>query len=276
MTTIAVTGSTGALGGLVARELAAEGAQLRLVVRTASRAPALPGAEVHACSYGDRDASRVALDGVDVLFMVSAAESADRLEQHRTFIDAARAAGVSQIVYTSFLGAAPDATFTLARDHGATEEAIVASGLKHTFLRDNFYLDVFPLFVGDDGAIRGPAGDGRVSAVARSDVAAVAASVLRATDSHVGATYDLTGGAAFTLAEAAATITETTGRSVRYVDETIEEAYASRAVWNAPDWQLDAWVSTYTAIASGALSVVSPDVERLLGRAPLTLRELLR
>lgn len=276
MTTIAVTGSTGALGGIVARELAADGRNLRLLARSPERAPDLPGAEVYACAYDQFDASRVALEGVDVLFMVSASESAERLEQHHTLVEAARAAGVAHVVYTSFLGAGPEATFTLARDHGATEGFIVAAGLDHTFLRDNFYLDVFPLFVGEDGAIRGPAGQGRVSAVARSDVAAVATTVLRDPAAHRGASYELTGPEAFTLDEAAATITQATGREVRYVDEKIEEAYASRAPWNAPDWQVEAWVSTYTAIASGALAGISPDVERVLGRAPLTLRELLQ
>ena len=94
--------------------------------------------------------------------MVSAAESADRLDQHRTFIDAAAEAGVRHIVYTSFLGAAPDATFTLARDHWVTEEHIRASGLAFTFLRDSFYLDFLPALAGEDGVIRGPAGDGLV------------------------------------------------------------------------------------------------------------------
>jgi uncharacterized protein YbjT (DUF2867 family) len=92
-------------------------------------------------SYGDKFASKRALEGVETLFMVSAAESPDRLEQHRTFIDAASEAGVGHIVYTSFLAASADATFTLARDHYATEQHIVAAGIDHTFLRDSFYID---------------------------------------------------------------------------------------------------------------------------------------
>ena len=78
-----------------------------------------------------------------------------------------------------------------------------------------------------------------------------------------------------TLAEAAATITEVTGRPTRFEHETVPQAYASRASYGAPDWQLDAWVSTYTAIASGELAVVSPDVRELTGREPLSLRQLL-
>ena len=127
---LAVTGSTGWLGGLVAGDLAERGHPQRLVVRDASRAPVLPGAAVVQASYGDGGAAREALDGVGILFMVSAAEDEQRLDDHRTFVDAAVAAGVEHIVYVSFFGAAQDATFTLARDHWATEEHIKASGMR--------------------------------------------------------------------------------------------------------------------------------------------------
>ncbi len=136
---------------------------------------------------------QAALDGVRTLFLVSAAEDAERLAQHRTAVDAAAAAGVEHVVYTSFLGAAPDATFTLARDHAATEEMLRASGMSWTFLRDALYADFLPLMVGEDGVLRGPAGDGRVAAVATDDVAAAAVAVLRDPAAHAGRTYELTG-----------------------------------------------------------------------------------
>lgn len=274
--TVAVTGATGAVGGMTARLLADAGTRMRLVVRDASRAPELPGARVVEASFGDADDATDALRGVDTLFMVSAAESADRLEQHLTFVDAAAAAGVGHVVYTSFLGAAPDATFTLARTHHATEERIATSGMDWTFLRDSFYADFTELMAGEDGVIRGPAGAGRCGFVARADVARVAAAVLADPAAHAGRTYDLTGPRALTMDEVAATISEVRGREVRFHDETVPEAYASRASYGAPDWQLEAWVSTYTAIAAGELDVVSGAVEQLTGRAPLTLAELLR
>ncbi len=272
---LAVTGSTGALGGLVAHGLAARGVAQRLLVRTPSKAPQLEGAVVVPCSYGDRAAALAALRGVTTLLMVSASESADRLDQHRAFVDAAAEAGVEQVVYTSFAGAAPDCTFTLGRDHWITEEHLRASGMQHTFLRDNFYLDFLPLMVGEDGVIRGPAGDGRLSAVARADIAAVATEVLADPNPHAGATYTLTGPEALTLAEAATAITEATGRAVAFHDETLEEAYESRRPWGAPDWQNDAWVSTYTAIKVGEVAAVTDDVRRVTGREPLSLRDLL-
>src|SRR5690242_17639025 len=117
---LAVTGSTGAVGGMVAGDLAARGVEQRLLVRSPARAPQHDRSAVVACSYGDRDASLAALDGVETLLMVSAAENAERLQEHRTFVDAAADAGVRHVVYTSFAGAAPDCTFTLGRDHWAT------------------------------------------------------------------------------------------------------------------------------------------------------------
>ncbi len=272
---LAITGSTGALGGMVARQLADAGSAQRLLVRDAGRAPALDRAEPVLFSYADRDLARQALEGAKVLFLVSAAEAEDRLEQHFRFIGAAADAGVQHVVYTSFYNAAPDATFTLARDHYATEQRIRDSGMGYTFLRDNLYLDFLPMLAGGDGVIRGPAGEGRVSAVAREDVARSAVMVLRDPALHVGATYNLTGPEEITLAQAAAIISEGTGRTVTYHQETVEEAYASRASYGAPPWQVDAWVSTYTSIAAGENAGLSPDVRALTGRDPLSLAEFL-
>jgi NAD(P)H dehydrogenase (quinone) len=251
---LAITGSTGNLGGLVARILADVGQPQRLLVRDASRAPDLPDAISVVVIYADAALAKSSLEGVKTLFMVSAAEAEDRLQQHFTFIDAAAEAGVRHIVYTSFFGAAPDAAFTLARDHYATEERIKASGINYTFLRDNFYLDFLPLLVGKDGVIRGPAGNGVMAAVARVDIARSAADVLRDPALHVGRTYNLTGPEDISLQQAAELLTEGTGRTISYHEETLEEAYASRASYGAPPWQVDAWVSTYTAIATGELA----------------------
>ncbi len=275
MTRIAVTGSTGRLGGRIAQLLATEGVPQRLLVRDPARAPHLPDAQVAQASYADGAAVEAALQGVETVLMVSGAETPQRVMEHRSFIDAAARAGVRHLVYISFFGARADATFTLARDHWATEEHLRASGLPHTILRDNLYADFFPFMVGEDGVIRGPAGAGRVAAVAQDDIADVAAAVLAGPGRHAGATYDLTGPEALTMAEVAAVITEVTGRQVAFHDETLEEAYASRAQYAAPDWQVEAWVSTYTAIAAGELEQVSPHVEAVTGHRPMSLAELL-
>lgn len=276
---LTVTGSTGRLGGRVAARLADRGVEQRLLCREPARAPHLAGATAVAASYGDGDAVRAALDGARTLLLVSASESPDRVQQHLTAVDAAADAGVRHVVYTSFLGAAPDATFTLARDHWATEqrlrEAAERTGLTWTFLRDSLYADFLPMMAGEDGVLRGPAGDGRAALVATDDVADAAVAVLLDPAAHAGRTYDLTGPQALSFAEMAQALTDA-GRPTTYVAETVEEAYASRAVYGAPDWQVDAWVSTYTAVAAGELDVVSDDVPALTGRPATSLAELLR
>jgi uncharacterized protein YbjT (DUF2867 family) len=260
---IAVTGATGEVGRRVAALLDSP----RRIVRDASRAPA--GADVRVASdYGAFEEMRAALDGVSTLLLIPAAEAPDRVDRHKTAVDAAVAAGVSWLVYLSFLGASPDHTFTLARDHWATEEHIRATGLDWTFLRMSLYLDFIPSMVGKDGAIRGPAGDGRLAAVLRSDVAAAAAAVLTS-DGHHDHTYNLTGPATFSLAEAAAALGAT------FIDETDDEAHASRSIYGAPNWEVTGWVSSYQAIRDGSLDLVSSDVPDLTGHPQLGWKEYL-
>ncbi|MGI5481712.1 SDR family oxidoreductase [Streptomyces lavendofoliae] len=273
---IAVTGASGRVGGRVARRLAEQGVKTRLLGRDPARLPELPGAVKAApAAYGDGEAMRRALDGADTLFLVSAHEGPDRIQDHRTAVDAALAAGVGRIVYLSFLGAAPQATFTFARDHWHTERYIEARDVAHTFLRDSWYLAGFAAMTGEDGVLRGPAGGGRVAAVAHEDIADVAAAVLLGGADHDGAVHDVTGEEALTLAEAAEELSRAAGRPVRYVPETPAEAYASRARYGAEHWEVTGWVTSYEAIAAGEMSTVSDTVRRLTGHAPMTLREYL-
>jgi NAD(P)H dehydrogenase (quinone) len=269
---IGVTGATGGMGSRVAQRLAGE--PLRLIVRDAARAPAV-GADVReASSYGARDEMRSALEGVDALFLIPAKESADRLHQHFTTVDAAVDAGVERIVYLSFIRRG-DSSFTLGREHFATEDHIRASGLAWVFPRMNLYMDFIPNMIGSDGVIRGPADEGRFAAVLRDDIADAVAAVLADPSPHDGQSYDLTGPSAFTLAEAATEMSRAWGREIRFEDETLEEARASRAVYGAPDWELEAWISSYVAIANGELSDVSDGIEGLAGHPPTALRDWL-
>jgi uncharacterized protein YbjT (DUF2867 family) len=115
-----------------------------------------------------------------------------------------------------------------------------------------------------------------VAGVARADVAAVAAEVLRSPTEHAGVTYELTGPEALTMAEVAARASVVLGRELTYVEETVEEAYAARReAYNAEDWQLDAWVSTYTAIRDGECARISGDVPLVTGRTPRSLEDVL-
>ena len=273
---IAVTGATGGIGGGVARRLAEAGVAQRLVVRDPSRAPQLDGAEVAVATYADGDALRAAFAGADSMLFVSGHEDADRVSLHRGVVEAAVDAGVRRVVYTSFQGAAPDCTFTFGRDHFHTENVISDAGLDFTFLRDSIYADFLAFFPGADGVIRAPAGDGRVAAVARADVARVAATVLLdGSGAHDGARYDLTGPEALTVAEAAEILSAHAPIPITYEAETLEEAYASRASYGAPDWEVAGWVTSYAAIATGELEAVSDAVERVTGTPATGLDALL-
>jgi NAD(P)H dehydrogenase (quinone) len=273
---IGVTGATGGLGGRVARLLADHGIEQRLVVRDEARAPSLEHAEVATFGgYEDGEGLRRALDGVGTLFFVSAAEDPARVLLHKTAVDAAVAAGVRRIVYTSFVSAAPDCTFTFGRDHWHTEEHIKQSGVPYTFLRHNLYLDFVPLLCPPEGVIRGPADEGRVAAVARDDIADVAVAVLTG-EGHEGQTYELTGIEAFTLTEAAAELSRVTGRHITFEDETLEEARESRRPSGEPDYVIEGWVTTYSAIAAGDLEGVTDCIERFCDREPQRLGDWLR
>src|SRR3954447_738528 len=284
---IAVTGVTGALGSRVADRVvaraAAEDATVRLVVRDAARAPRLPGAAITEFpgGYADGEGFRDALAGVHTLYLVSAAEAEDRLQQHVTAVEAAAAAGVQRIVYTSFLGAGrPDPVFTLVRHHHATERAIAESGVRWTALRHSMYADFVPFFAvpeGDGAVIAAPAGNGRASFVSRDDCADVGAAVLLDDSAaHDGQALPVTGPEALTMAEAAAVLTEVTGRPVRYENQTVEEAWQTRRPSGHPDWEIEGWVTSYLAIAAGELATVSDIVPHVTGHPARTVAEHLR
>jgi uncharacterized protein YbjT (DUF2867 family) len=128
----------------------------------------------------------------------------------------------------------------------------------------NLYLDFLPMMVTPGGAIEGPAGSGRAALVTRDDVAGACARLL-ADGGHDGETHDITGPEAITLEEAAARMSAASGRAIVFRDQTVEEAYESRRVYGAPDWQVEAWVTTYTAIADGDVAEVTDTVPRLTG-----------
>jgi uncharacterized protein YbjT (DUF2867 family) len=271
---LAITGVSGGIGGRVAQRLSREGRNLRLIARDPAKVDGFSPAELVAADYDDEASMQEALADVAGMLFVSGREHVDRLSQHEKVVAAAASAGVRKIVYTSFLGAAPEATFTLARQHYHTERFIRSSGAEYVFLRDSLYTDYIPHLVGADGVIRGPAGSGRVSFVTRDDIADAATAVLT-TDVFDGQTFDITGPEAITLSEAASILSEFAGREISYLPETVEEAYASRAHYGAPDWEVEGWVTSYQAIANQEMETVSNSVETLTFHRPLSVRGFL-
>ena len=273
---IGITGVTGKLGSYVADLVDQQGIASIHLARSPERAKVYASAEIRKMVYANTPEVVEALKGIDVLLMVSARENPERVEEHKSFLDAAKLAGVQHIVYTSFYGADEKATFTLSRDHAQTEAYIKKLGFTYTFLRDNFYLDFFIDIALENGEIRGPAGRGRVSAVARKDTSRVAAEILLNTKEWENQTLNLTGPEDLSMEEIVELLSKETGNAITYVDESVEEAYESRKKWPAQNWEYDAWVSTYTAIKAGEQAGVSTDVEKVLGRPAMNLIDVLK
>ena len=275
MPKIAVTGVTGNLGGMVSRLCKKNGIEVRNLARNVEKAEKLGFSNVFKSSYDKSEDTVKSLEGIEVLFMVSGSENPNRIQQHKNFIDVAKIAGVSHIIYLPFYNASKNSIFTLGRDHYATEEYIKENGFKYTFLRDNFYVDFFVDLCREYSEIKGPAGNGKVSAVVRSDVSEVVAKILENPGKWENQTLNMTGPEELSMTEIVKTVSEYFGKEIKYIEETVEEAYESRKIWKAEQWEYDSWVSTYTAIAENEQSGISNDIEKVLGRKATSLVEYL-
>jgi NAD(P)H dehydrogenase (quinone) len=278
MRVTAVTGSTGQLGHLIVEGLLAADVPAGFVValaRTPQKADDLAarGVQVRLADYDAPDTLSAAVAGVDLLMLVSASEPGKRVPQHAAVIDAAKAAGVGRIVYTSILRAATN-PMALAAEHKATEELLATSGIPYTSLRNSWYTENYTSQLADflaRGAILGAAGDGRVSAATRADYAAAAVAVLTnpANDRVV---YEL-GGTAFTFAELAATITQVTGVDVAYTNVSVAEYAAALESFGLPAGTAAFVASLDEGVANGELEVSEADLVGLIGRPSTPLAE---
>ena len=207
---IGITGVTGKLGSYVADLVDKKGIASIHLARSPERATVYASAEIRKMVYANTPEVVEALKGIDVLLMVSARENPERVEEHKSLLDAAKLAGVQHIVCTSFYGADEKATFTLSRDHAQTEAYIKELGFTYTFLRDNFYLDFLIDMALENGEIRGPAGSGKVSAVARKDTSSVAAEILLHAKKWENQTLNLTGPEDLSMEEIVALLSKVT------------------------------------------------------------------
>ena len=276
MAKIALTGVTGNLGAIVSKLCRENGIKVRNLARNKEKAEKMGFSDVFKSNYDKSEDTIKSLEGIDVLFMVLGSENPNRVQQHKDFIDAAKMAKVSHIIYLSFYNASKNSVFTLGRDHYATEEYIKESGFKYMFLRDNFYADFFVALCKEYGEIKGPAGNGKVSAVVRSDVSEVVSKILENPEKWGNQTLNMTGPEELTMEEITEIASKHLGKEIKYIDETVEEAYESRKIWKAEQWEYDSWVSTYTAIAEGEQSGISNDIEKILGRKATSLIEYLK
>lgn len=267
---IVVTGATGHLGGHVIEQLLEKvpADRVTAVVRNPEKASGLAARGVR-IAVADYDAPET-FDGVfsagDKVLLVSSSEvGRDRVAQHRAALDAARAAGVALLAYTSGPGGL---TAALADDHRGTEEAIVASGLPYVLLRNNFYHEVYteqlaPVL--EHGTVVQAAGEGRLATAARADYAAAAVAVLTG-EGHENTTYELSGDTAWSFAEYAAELSRQTGRQIPYTPVPVDVYTGILTGVGMPEPLAVVFAGVDAAIERGELAVTTGDLSRLTGR----------
>ena len=248
---------------------------MRLLVRDPHRAPQVKDAEVHAAEYGDPEALAAGLRKGDRVFMVSLWIGGDtRLDLHRSFIEAAARADVAQLVYLSFVNAGPTAICSHAREHGATEEMLKASGVPWTSIRNSMYADDIPGWFDPDGVAREPGDDARMSFSYRPELADVIAVTLTK-PGHAGRTYNITTPESVSMRELAQIASQVTGETYDY-DPISDDEWIER--WKAqgrPEWALEAGLTSYQALRAGELDVVSDDYEKVTGRKAATIKQVI-
>jgi NAD(P)H dehydrogenase (quinone) len=266
--TIAVTGSTGQLGRLAISALRrrAPGAGVIALARNPAAATDL-GVPVRAADYGRPGTLPAALAGVDVMVLISSSDITDRLGQHRAVIAAARAAGVGRILYTSLLRA-DTSGMLLAADHLGTEEAIRASGLPATILRNGWYTENQTGALAGAlaaGALIGSSGAGRFSTASRADYAeAIAVTALDA--AHAGKVHELAGDDSHSMADLAAELSRLTGRTIPYNDLPPEVYAGILTGFGLPEGFARVLADADVQAARGALQDDSRTLSRLIGR----------
>lgn len=281
MTTYAVTGATGPFGRSAIEELLSRGipaSDLVAIVRTPSKAADLAerGVQVREGDYSRPETLPAALAGVQRLLFVSGSEVGSRVPQHTAVIDAAKAAGVERIAYTSILKAGSTSN-PLAGEHEATEAALRASGIAFSLLRNGWYTENYTGQLGqylERGEVVGATAGRKISAAPRADFAAAAVTALL-TDDDAVVVHEL-GGQSFTFDELAATISDVTGTTVVHRDLSVGDYQAE-----LEQHGLDAGTAGFVAgldasIAAGDLETDSEDLARLLGRPATPLAEAVR
>lgn len=281
MTTILVTGATGQLGRLAIDSLLARGvdpSDVVALVRDPQKAADLAarGVDVRVGDFEDPSTLDPALGGVDRVLFISGSEVGRRAQQHQNVIEAAVRAGVELVAYTSIVRA-DSSPLGLAAEHKATEEALAASGLPHVLLRNSWYVENYTAQVPvhlEHGVVLGAAGDGRVSAATRADLAEAAATVV-AEDGHAGQVYELGGDSAFTLEQYAAELSARAGTPVVYRDLPVADYAAALVDAGLPEPFAEVLATSDDGLKQGGLLVETGDLSRLLGRPTTTLADAL-
>ncbi|EGJ7506431.1 SDR family oxidoreductase [Escherichia coli] len=272
---IAITGATGQLGHYVIESLmkTVPASQIVAIVRNPAKAQALAaqGITVRQADYGDEAALTSALQGVEKLLLISSSEVGQRAPQHRNVINAAKAAGVKFIAYTSLLHA-DKSPLGLADEHIETEKMLADSGIVYTLLRNGWYSENYlasaPAAL-EHGVFIGAAGDGKIASATRADYAARVISEA----GHEGKVYELAGDSAWTLTQLAAELTKQSGKSVTYQNLSEADFAAALKSVGLPDGLADMLADSDVGASKGGLFDNSKTLSKLISRSTTTLAE---
>ncbi|EKS9202511.1 SDR family oxidoreductase [Enterobacter cloacae] len=275
---IAITGATGQLGRLVIEQLlkTVPANQIVAIVRNPAKAEALSqqGIVVRQGDYTDQAALTTALKGVKKLLLISSSEVGQRATQHQNVINAAKAAGVTFIAYTSLLHA-DNSPLGLHVEHVATEKALAASGIPYALLRNGWYTENYlasapPAL--EHGVFIGAAGEGKIASATRADYAAAAAKVV-SEEGHAGNVYELAGDNAWTLSELAAELSKQSGKPVVYQNMSEADFAAALKSVGLPAGLADMLADSDVGASKGGLFDDSHTLSKLIGRATTSLAE---
>jgi uncharacterized protein YbjT (DUF2867 family) len=278
---ILVTGASGNIGSPLVRLLEASGAQFA-VLRSKVAEHAVPapstGYETRYASFKDRDALTRAFSGIDTLFVLLPLVE-NKVQLAGNVAAAALAAGVKHIVRSSGAGADPQAGFALPRLQGEIDALLAATGIACTFLRPAGFMQNFATFMAGQvksGTVHAAQAEAAQSLIDVRDIAAVAAKVLLSPAQHAGQAYTLTGGESLTTQQQLDAIGQVLGQSVRYQAVPFEGAVQAMQAMGMPGWVVELMDSLNRIVAAGYAAGISPDVERLLGRKPITMAQFAR
>ncbi|MEX5908951.1 SDR family oxidoreductase [Citrobacter portucalensis] len=275
---IAITGATGQLGQHVIESLlkTVPASQIVAIVRNPAKATALSqqGITVRQADYSDEAAFTTALQGIDKLLLISSSEVGQRAPQHRNVINAAKAAHVKFIAYTSLLHA-DTSPLRLADEHVATEKMLAESGIAYALLRNGWYTENYlasaPAAL-EHGVFIGAAGEGKIASATRADYAAAAARVI-SEDGHSGKTYELAGDAGWTLSQLAAELAKQSGKKVVYQNLSEADFAAALKGVGLPAGLADMLADSDTGASKGGLFDDSHTLSKLIGRPTTSLAD---
>jgi NAD(P)H dehydrogenase (quinone) len=281
---ILITGATGHLGSAVIEQLSKTKASNQIAIITRKEEKRIEfetkGFTAFLGSYDNVVSLEKAMNGVDTVLLISSGDQGDRMQEHKNVIDTAKKMGVKHIAYTS--RCLRDRT-TLANklmiEHFETEDYIIASGMQYTFFRNILYMDAIPQFIGGNIALeRGiflPAGNGKVAFALRSEMGEAMANVLLKKELG-NKIYNFTGDNVYSFNDIATTLTELTGKEVKYADVDATAFAGMMKQRNLPDAVIQKIVDFITDIKHNQEADIYKDLENLLGRKPTGLKEGLK